>query len=74
MKLKSESTVISQAVNEWFASYLPIARGCSNHTQRSYFTALSQYMQFLQEEKKSRPASFRQHLIPKTILMTGCYG
>ncbi len=53
MKLKSESTVISQAVNEWFTSYLPIAKGCSNHTQRSYFTALSQYMQFLQEEKKS---------------------
>ena len=55
MKLKSESTVISQAVNEWFASYLPIAKGCSNHTQRSYFTALSQYMQFLQEEKKVTP-------------------
>lgn len=53
MKLKSESIVISQAVNEWFTSYLPIARGCSSHTQRSYFTALSQYMQFLQEEKKS---------------------
>ena len=28
MKLKSESIVISQAVNEWFTSYLPIARGC----------------------------------------------
>ncbi|MCS2978922.1 site-specific integrase [Bacteroides xylanisolvens] len=74
MKLKSESIVISQAVNEWFTSYLPIARGCSSHTQRSYFTALSQYMQFLQEEKKSLPTLFRQNLIPKAILMTGYYG
>ena len=60
MKLKSESIVISQAVNEWFTSYLPIARGCSSHTQRSYF--------------KSLPTLFRQNLIPKAILMTGYYG
>lgn len=74
IKLKSESTVISQTINEWFTSYLPIARGCSNHTQRSYFTALSQYMQFLQEEKKSLPTLSQQNLIPNAILMTGCYG
>ena len=68
MKLKSESIVISQAVNEWFTSYLPIARGCSSHTQRSYFTALSQYMQFLQEEKKVTPNTLSAESYSKSNL------
>ena len=55
IKLKSESTVISQAINEWFTSYLPIARGCSNHTQRSYFYGFIAIYAVLTRRKKVTP-------------------
>jgi len=51
-KSSKEAIIISRRINEFLNEYMPLQKTKSEHTIRSYDTALSLYIEFLETEKR----------------------
>lgn len=64
----SEATELSKCISDFLRNYAPLQLSASSHTVRSYETAISLYIAFLESEKGIKPSSFSKECFEKNMI------
>lgn len=67
-KKMSEATEISKCISDFLRNYAPLQLSASSHTVRSYETAISLYIAFLESEKSVKPSGFSKECFEKNLI------